>query len=179
MGAGAERLSGIDDHVQRLRLGRFAPLGPDHDAAVSENGGLVKVSPAVGPVVRDLLRADLDETGSGRGLNFAEVGKLTFGPVDGVLDPTRSVLLLHPSGGKLHQLGEDYLRLVRAAANRQPDHPPGCGSSRTSSSSSTAWRCLRLSFFGITTSRTTTWSPRRRPRSLGRPLPESTTCWPG
>ena len=119
MGARAERLAGIDDDVDRAGL-RIGPRRPDEDPPADEYR-LVEILPAVGPVVRDLLRGHLDEPVAGRSLQIRKRGEFAGGAVDRVFDPAWTRLLLDASGRQLDEVGEDALGEVWAAANREPD----------------------------------------------------------
>ena len=123
MGAGAERLPGVDDDVDVRRRGGL-PRGP-HPEPLADEQRLVEVLPAVGPVVGDLGRADLDQPVPGRGLELAERGQLALGAVDRVLDVAGPVLLLDAARREHDELGEHPLRELRAAADGEPDHPNG------------------------------------------------------
>jgi hypothetical protein len=70
----------------------------------------VELTPALVPVVGDLLRRDVDESTAGRRLEVRQRGELSGRPVDGVLD--RSVAaggLLYPTRRQLQQLRQDEL----------------------------------------------------------------------
>ena len=64
VGAGAEGLAGVDDDVDRA-LARRLPGGAQPEPA-GDQQRLVEVPPAVGPVVGDLGRADLDPPSADR-----------------------------------------------------------------------------------------------------------------
>ena len=121
VGAGAERLARIDRDVD-LRVGiGLGPRGPH--AQPSHPDGLVKVAPAVSPVVGDLRRADLHQALARRGFQGRDRGQLSRRAVDRVLHVGGAALLLHASRRQLDQLGEHLLGHLGAAANRQPNHP--------------------------------------------------------
>ena len=123
MGAGPERPAGIDDDVDRRRLARIPLPGRPHDQpAPADDDGLVEVPPAVGPVVGNLGRLDLDQAGARGGPQIRQVGQLAGWPVDRVLDVVGAALLLDAAGHELDELRQDQLRLIRAAADGQPDH---------------------------------------------------------
>ena len=123
--------------------------------------GSVEVAPAVGPVVGDLGRADLDQARRrppppGRGAP----GSRRAGRRSRTRPTRRPRSSSTPPGRQLEQLREHPLGELRAAADREPDH------SRLPSSDSCSWRarsrCLRESLRGTTTSTTTCSSPRPR-----------------
>ena len=92
---GAERLAGVDADSQRAYPGhllRFAsggagvgrrdrlPRRKHHNAAVADRDRPVEVAPAVGPVVGDLGRADLDQAVASRSLEVRQLGTSPGGP---------------------------------------------------------------------------------------------------
>ena len=127
VGAGAERLAGIDRRrpTSAARRRRAVLPGRPHDEpAAADRDRLVEVAPAVGPVVGDLGRADLDQARRRRpprasGSSGSSPGR----PVDRVLDPLAAALLLDPARRQLEQLGEHALGVLGAAADGEPDHP--------------------------------------------------------
>src|SRR5829696_9230977 len=180
MGAGAEGLAGVDDDVDRALSGRL-PGGAEPEA-VGDQEGLVEVAPAVGPVVGNLGRADLDPTAADRGIEVAQLRQLALAAVDRVLDVAGPPLLLDAVRRQDRQLGQDEVRLLRRAAHREPDQPkalrtrenrpsPCRGarlpSSRLSSRRSAISRCSSLRLVGTKTLRMTRWLPRRRPLRRG------------
>ena len=117
MGAGAEGAAGVDDDVDRP-LPRLLPGGPQPEALADQHR-LVEVLPAVGPVVGDLGRDDLDQPVARRRLDLAQLGQLALAAVDRVLDVARPALLLDPVGRQHGQLGEDDLGLLGPAADHR------------------------------------------------------------
>ena len=155
--AGPERLTGVDLDVHHVAGRRVAPGGPDHDPPAGDGRRLVEVPPAVGPVVGDRLGAHLRLALAGDRLHVPEVGKLSLGAVDRVLrNPGRPPPRPRRAQGAAAPRGPP--RLLRAAADREPD--PARRAARQLLGRGAA-RTTRRS--GLTTSRTTCWSPRRRP----------------
>ena len=106
MGAGAERLTGVDHDVERC-LARRLERGADGQP-VAEHERLVEFAPALGPVVGDLSRRDLDQRAARRGAQLGQLRQLAGSAVDRVLDDVvRDVDLLDAGGRQLEQLGED------------------------------------------------------------------------
>ena len=142
MGAGAEGLAGVDDEVDRA-LARLLPGGPQPEA-LADQQRLVEVAPAVGPVVGDLGRGDLDQALADRGLELAQLGQLALAAVDRVLDVAGPALLLDP------------VRAPARSARRGPARPARAGSGprggsplpkarRTRPKRPSPWRGPRLS----------------------------------
>src|SRR5207247_4262576 len=127
----------------------------------------VEVAPPVGPVVRHGRCGDVDEEAAGCGLELAELGDLPGRPVDRVLDPVRAALLLEPIRRELEQVRHHLLRVLRSAADREPDHlrRDGWRWPSASASLSAASRCSASSPVGTASWNTTCWSPRGPPWS--------------
>ena len=119
--AGPERLAGIDDQVHQVVAG-----GLPRRADVEPAGDLdrpVELAPAVGPVVGDLGRDDLDQRAARGRLDVRQVRQLARRAVDRVLDEAVGQIgLLHPARRQLQQLGEDDVGVLALDAHRQPNH---------------------------------------------------------
>ena len=124
VGAGPERLARVHADVHRAGgAGRVLPGGPDDEPAAGDRDRLVEVAPAVGPVVGDLGRADLDQALAGGGLEAGELGQLARRAVDRVLDiPGGSPAAPSVAPG--------------SATNPTSSTPPGTSSSRSASTRS-------------------------------------------
>ena len=128
MGTGAERLAGIDGHVQRRLAGRLPRRA--HGQAVAEDERPVKRPPALGPVIGDLLGADVDQGSAGGRPEVGQLRQLAGRPVDGVLDDIAADRhLLDPAGRQLEELGEYHLGLRAVDPDGEPDHR-GAGATR-------------------------------------------------
>ena len=112
---------------------RSAPSAPVPAAAsASQEGrttsqsptmhGFVEVAPAVGPVVGDLGRLDLDQAVAGGRLDVGQLGDLAGRAVDRVLDVRLTAFLLDPAGDDLDQLGQHPLGELGVAADGEADH---------------------------------------------------------
>ena len=126
MGAGAERTAGVDhDLLDSASLRRLLPGRPHVDAPRHEHR-VVEAFPALVPVVRHLLGEHLDELIAGMRLELAQFRELPRSAVDGVLDdPLASIRcsdLLDAARRDLEQLRQHRVGLIRAAAQREPDH---------------------------------------------------------
>ncbi len=123
MRAGPERLAGVDHDVERCPAGgrpRRANAQP-----VAEHKRLVELAPALGPVVGDLARRDLDERLARGGLEVGQRRQLAGRAVDRVLDdPVTDVDLLDAAGRQLEQLGEHQLGVLARDPDRESDQPP-------------------------------------------------------
>ena len=97
VGAGAEGAAGVDDEVDRA-LARLLPGGAQPEP-LADQQRLVEVLPAVGPVVGDLGRADLDQALARRGLDLAQLRQLPLAAVDRVLDVARARAPPRPRSG--------------------------------------------------------------------------------
>ena len=100
------------------------PRRPHHDPPAGDHDRLVEVAPAVGPVVGDLGRADLDQPVAGRGL---ELGHARAARPAARRSRTRPSSVVPrssstPPGDQLEQLGEHALGELGPAADREPDH---------------------------------------------------------
>ena len=120
--AGPERLARVDDqvhHVGPLRLPRRAHVEPARDLDRP-----VERAPAVGPVVGDLGRDDLDQRAADRRLDVRQVRQLARRAVDRVLNDLALVelRLLDARRRQRQQLGQHDLRVLAPDADRQPDH---------------------------------------------------------
>ena len=125
MRAGAERAARVDhDLLHAAALGRLLPRRAHVEPAGHQHRE-VEALPALVPVVGHLLGEHLDERLAGTRLEGAHVGQLARRTVDRVLDdaspaPGR-VTSSTPLGRDLQQLREHRLRLLGAAAKREPD----------------------------------------------------------
>ena len=118
--AGAERPSGIYDHIER-GFGRRLPRRPDGQPAVDHQRP-VELAPAVGPVVGHLFGKDLDQRVAGGGAQIRERRQFARRAVERVLDGGAVIDLLDAAGRQVQQLGQHQLGLLAPNANREPDH---------------------------------------------------------
>ena len=101
----------IDDVEQAgVARGASAPRRA-HVQPLADRHRPVEAAPALGPVVGDLGRRDLDERGAGGGAQRGQRGQLARRAVDGVLDRVAAVDLLDARRRELEQLGERDLRV--------------------------------------------------------------------
>ena len=189
VGAGAEGLAGVDDDVDRALAGRLP--GGAQPEALADQERLVEVAPAVGPVVGDLGRADLDPARARpprrarparaarprrrRSRTRRSPGRAPPRPRSA---PARSARRAPARRARAQQRTASRIkpkarrtRLNRPSPRRGPRFSGSSDSSRRSASS----RCSSLRLVGTTTSKTTRWSPRRRPPSCGSPAPRRTS----
>ena len=127
VGAGAERLAGVDDDVDRPRHPVPPPLPgrPHDDPPAGDRDRLVEVAPAVGPVVGDLGRADLDQAVAGRGLEVGQRRAARRAARRSRTRPSRRPRSSStPPGRELEQLGEHALGELGLAADGEPDQVP-------------------------------------------------------
>src|SRR5271166_123877 len=208
MGAGAERLTGIDhqlehvgapvrclprrSHVQRRRRRDLPPL-----PAWRHQHGPVELLPAFLPVVGDLAGGDLDDRLAHDRVEIGQARQLARGAVDRVLDRVRAGLsLFDPGRTEAEQLRQHHLRLLAADADGEPDHAAWLPSARLSFAKTDSWerrfsslrlslsrsassRCSAFRRRGMTTLTTARRSPRRPRRSEGMPSRRSVSTSPG
>ena len=177
VGAGAERLAGVDDDG-------IPPAG---------RSGSRGSAPALHQDGRTTIRPPAIETGwwksrqrsaqsSGISVEListrpspaaasssGSAGSSPGGPVDRVLHPLAAALLLDPARGELEQVGEHALGELGAAADGEPDQAAGWSPPSDSCRRSASLRCSRLSLRGTTTSTSTCSSPRCRAAQRRQP----------
>ena len=179
--AGAERLAGIDHDVDVSASRAGGPVSQDgrhHDPAAGDRDRLVEVAPAVGPVVGDLGRADLDQAVAGGRLELGQLRQLAGRAVDRVLDPAVALPPPRPRPAPARAARRARARRARAGSG------PRAGSTRAVERLvRAAWRGrARFARACAGSSTSTTHVLRRRacpPRSGGRPRPLSRSTWPG
>ncbi len=134
MGAGAERLPGVDHDLAdsgrvgcARRLPRRAhvqggsglPPGDGLRRRLDQHGPM-ELLPALLPVVGDLAGGDLDERVARDGVQVGQLRQLTRRSVDRVLDrPLLAAHLLHAGGRELQELGQHQLGLRAGRRGRR------------------------------------------------------------
>ena len=209
VGACAERLPGVDHHLQHARRRRAgSPTaaargregGPSVDraaAAARTSTGRVELLPALLPVVGDLARGDLDERVADDRVDVGEARQLARSAVDARTRPSPA----RPASPRRRPGEGRAAPPARARPARGGRGPPG-GSRRLAAEGATqlrehrlvgaqvllgealvepsaSSRCSALSRRGTTTLTTTRRSPGRPRRSEGMPSPRSVSTSPG
>ena len=101
------------------------PGGPDDDPPAGDRDRPVEVAPAVGPVVGDLGRADLDQAVTRRRLEVRQARDLARGAVDRVLDPVAAASPPRPRRAPARAARRAPARRARGGSGPRAGSPAG------------------------------------------------------